>query len=291
MTITVLTPTFNRGGTLNNLYGSLQKQNVKDYEWLMVDDGSTDNTRSIVEEMKQTADFPIRYIYKENGGKHTALNAGVQQIISELTFIVDSDDALVPNAIETVLEYHRKYGMQDRLCGYSFLRQYPDGKINGKLFVPDEKIETYIECRINANDTQADKAEIFYTRCLKEFPFPEYKNEKFLGEDLVWIRMALKYQMVHINKAIYVGNYLDDGLTKNRRKNNIKSPYGCMERAKEFMRPELNLKYRLKGAMQYLVYGKFAGEEHLIAKAPNKGLALCAVLPSVILYQRWSKNI
>ena len=72
----------------------------------------------------------------------------------------------------------------------------------------------------------------------------------------MWIRMALKYQMVHINKAIYVGNYLDDGLTKNRRKNNIKSPYGCMERAKEFMRPELNLKYRLKGAMQYLVYGK-----------------------------------
>lgn len=96
--------------------------------------------------MKQTADFPIRYIYKENGGKHTALNVGVQQIISELTFIVDSDDALVPNAMETVLEYHKKYGLQDRLCGYSFLRQYPDGKINGKRFVPDEKIGTYIEC-------------------------------------------------------------------------------------------------------------------------------------------------
>ena len=291
MTMTVLTPTYNRGGALSDLYKSLQKQTIKDFEWLLVDDGSTDNTRSIVEEMKQTADFPIRYIYKENGGKHTALNVGVQQIISELTFIVDSDDALVPNAMETVLEYHKKYGLQDRLCGYSFLRQYPDGKINGKRFVPDEKIGTYIECRINADDTQADKAEVFYTRCLKEFPFPEYKNEKFLGEDLVWIRMALKYQMVHINKAIYVGNYLDDGLTKNRRKNNIKSPHGCMERAKEFMRPELNLKYRLKGAMQYLVYGKFAGEENLIAKAPNKGLALCAVLPSMILYHRWSKSI
>lgn len=149
----------------------------------------------------------------------------------------------------------------------------------------------YIECRINADDTQADKAEVFYTRCLKEFPFPEYRNEKFLGEDLVWIRMAMKYQMVHINRAIYVGNYLEDGLTKNRRKNNIRSPYGCMERAKEFMRPELKLKYRLKGAVQYFVYGKFAGEKQLIAKAPYKGLAVCAALPSMLVYHIWSKSI
>ena len=76
--------------------------------------------------------------------------------------------------------------------------------------------------------------QVLNTRCLKEFPFPEYRNEKFLGEDLVWIRMAMKYQMVHINRAIYVGNYLEDGLTKNRRKNNIRSPHGCMERAKEY---------------------------------------------------------
>ena len=231
--------------------------------------------------MRKKAEFPMRYIYKENGGKHTALNVGVKQITSELTFIVDSDDALVPDAIETILQYHKKYRERKDLCGYSFLRKFPDGKINGKPFELDEKVGTYIECRINADDTQADKAEVFYTRCLKEFPFPEYRNEKFLGEDLVWIRMALKYRMVHINRAIYVGNYLEDGLTKNRRKNNIRSPYGCMERAREFMRPELKLKYRLKGAVQYLVYGKFAGEKQLIAKTPYKSLAVCAVLPSM----------
>ena len=241
--------------------------------------------------MRKKAKFPMRYIYKENGGKHTALNVGVKQITSELTFIVDSDDTLVPDAIETILQYHKKYKERKDLCGYSFLRRFPDGKINGKPFEPDEKVGTYIECRINADDTQADKAEVFYTRCLKEFPFPEYRNEKFLGEDLVWIRMALKYQMVHINRAIYVGNYLEDGLTKNRRKNNICSPYGCMERAKEFMRPELKLKYRLKGAVQYLVYGKFAGEKQLIAKAPYKGLAVCVALPSMLVYHRWSKSI
>lgn len=291
MIVTVLTPTFNRGGALNNLYQSLQKQTIKDFEWLLVDDGSTDDTKNIAEEMREKAEFPMRYIYKENGGKHTALNVGVKQITSELTFIVDSDDTLVPDAIETILQYHKKYGKKKDLCGYSFLRRFPDGKINGKPFEPDEKVGTYIQCRINADDTQADKSEVFYTRCLKEFPFPEYRNEKFLGEDLVWIRMAMKYQMVHINRAIYVGNYLEDGLTKNRRKNNIRSPYGCMERAKEFMRPELKLKYRLKGAVQYLVYGKFAGEKQLIAKAPYKGLAVCVALPSMLVYHRWSKSI
>ena len=216
MIVTVLTPTFNRGGILNGLFQSLQKQTKKDFEWLLVDDGSIDNTKNVVEEMEKIAEFPMRYIYKENGGKHTALNVGIRQIASELTFIVDSDDTLVSDAIETILESHKKYGLQEKLCGYSFLRKFPDGKINGKSFEPDDKIGTYIECRINADDTQADKAEVFYTKCLKEYPFPEYKNEKFLGEDIVWIRMALKYQMVHINKAIYVGNYLEDGLTKNR---------------------------------------------------------------------------
>ena len=290
MIVAILTPTFNRGRVLNNLFLSLQEQTIKNFIWFLVDDGSTDDTKNIAKKMKEKAKFPMRYIYKENGGKHSALNVGVNQITSELTFIVDSDDTLVPDAIETILFYHKKYRDRLDLCGFSFLRKFPDGKINGKPFDLNEKVGTYIECRINADDTQADKAEVFFTRCLKEFPFPEYKNEKFLGEDIVWIRMAMKYSMVHINKAIYVGNYLGDGLTKNRRKNNICSPYGCMERAKEFMRPELNLKYRFKGAIQYLVYGKFAGENQLIAKAQYKALVAVAVLPSMLVYYKWSKN-
>lgn len=150
-----------------------------------------------------------------------------------MTFIVDSDDWLKPNAIETVLRYCGKFWDRNGLCGYSFLRAFPDGKINGKEFEPNEWVASYIEARINSDDTMADKAEVFYTHCLKEFPFPEYSGEKFLGEDIVWIRMARKYNMIHINEAIYVGDYQSDGLTKNRRANNIKSPVGCMHRAED----------------------------------------------------------
>ena len=275
MMITVLTPTFNRGGRLQSLWDSLQKQTVKDFEWLIVDDGSTDGTKDLITQLQEKSDFPIRYIYKSNGGKHTALNVGIQTICSELTFIVDSDDCVTDDAVESILKIHKKYRSQNNICGYAFLRAFPDGKVNGKKFDVDEKIGSYIDVRVNGDDTGADKAEVFKTHCLKEFPFPEYPNEKFLGEDLVWVRMARKYEMVHINKAIYVGNYLEDGLTNNRRKHNIASPVGCMHRAEEFMESDLKTRYRIKGGLQYIVYGRFAGVKicDLIRKSRHKVLA------------------
>ena len=292
MMITVLTPTFNRGGGgLQSLWDSLQKQTVKDFEWLVVDDGSTDGTKDLITQLQEKSDFPIRYIYKNNGGKHTALNIGIQTICSELTFIVDSDDCVTDDAVESILKIHKKYRSQNNICGYAFLRAFPDGKVNGKKFDVDEKIGSYIDVRVNGDDTGADKAEVFKTHCLKEFPLPEYPNEKFLGEDLVWVRMARKYEMVHINKAIYVGNYLEDGLTNNRRKHNIASPIGCMHRAEEFMESDLKTRYRIKGGLQYIVYGRFAGVKvvDLIRKSRHKVLATVCTPGGLFLHSRWSK--
>lgn len=291
MMITVLTPTFNRGGGLQSLWDSLQKQTVKDFEWLVVDDGSTDGTKNLITQLQENSDFPIRYIYKSNGGKHTALNVGIQTICSELTFIVDSDDCVTDDAVESILKIHQKYRSQNNICGYAFLRAFPDGKVNGKKFDVNEKIGSYIDVRVNGDDTGADKAEVFKTHCLKEFPFPEYPNEKFLGEDLVWVRMARKYEMVHINKAIYVGNYLEDGLTNNRRKHNIASPIGCMHRAEEFMESDLKTRYRIKGGLQYIVYGRFAGVKicDLIRKSRHKVLATVCIPGGLFLYSRWRK--
>lgn len=289
--VTVLTPTFNREDALQRLWNSLQEQTVKDFEWLVVDDGSADGTNNLIAQLREKSNFPIRYMYKSNGGKHTALNMGIQAICSELTFVVDSDDFITKDAIESILKAHKQYGPQKNICGYAFLRAFPNGEINGKKFEDDKKIGSYIDVRINGDDTNADKAEVFKTRCLKEFPFPEYSNEKFLGEDIVWIRMARKYEMVHINKAIYVGNYLEDGLTNNRRKHNIASPIGCMHRAEEFMEPDLKIKYRIKGGLQYIVYGKFAGfgVVDLVQKAKHKALAAACIPGGLFLYSRWSK--
>ena len=291
MTVTVLTPTFNRERVLRSLWDSLQKQTVKDFEWLVVDDGSTDGTKDLITQLQEKSDFPIRYIYKNNGGKHTALNVGIQTICSELTFIVDSDDCVTDDAVELILKIHKKYRSQNNICGYAFLRAFPDGKVNGKKFDVNEKIGSYIDVRVNGDDTGADKAEVFKTHCLKEFPFPEYPNEKFLGEDLVWVRMAREYEMVHINRAIYIGNYLEGGLTNNRRKHNIASPIGCMHRAEEFMESDLKTRYRIKGGLQYIVYGRFAGVKvvDLIRKSRHKILATVCIPGGLLLYARWNK--
>lgn len=284
-------PYLQSGGGLQSLWDSLQKQTVKDFEWLVVDDGSTDGTKNLITQLQENSDFPIRYIYKSNGGKHTALNVGIQTICSELTFIVDSDDCVTDDAVESILKIHQKYRSQNNICGYAFLRVFPDGKVNGKKFDVDEEIGSYIDVRVNGDDTDADKAEVFKTHCLKEFPFPEYPNEKFLGEDLVWVRMARKYEMVHINKAIYVGNYLEGGLTNNRRKHNIASPIGCMHRAEEFMESDLKTRYRIKGGLQYIVYGRFAGVKviDLIRKSRHKILATVCIPGGLLLYARWDK--
>ena len=187
--ITVLTPAYNRGKLLEKLYESLCAQDCKDFEWLIVDDGSTDDTSERVEQMKQTADFPIFYHRKENGGKHTALNYAYQFIKTPLTFIVDSDDSLTRDAISYVNEIYKRYKNESDLCGFSFLRGKPDGGYLSTSGVPQDGMkESYVECRINRG-IGGDMAEVWYTHCLKEYLFPEFQGEKFLGEDIVWVRM------------------------------------------------------------------------------------------------------
>lgn len=286
--ITVITPTYNRATNLRSLYRSLLSQTNNNFIWLIVDDGSTDDTNNVVSAYVAEKKIQIKYIKKENGGKHTALNLGIKTINTPLTFIVDSDDELTDDAIEVIRLYYEKYKETD-LCGFSFLRKFPDGKINGNLFNPDEKIDTYINCRVNGNDMNSDKAEVYFTSCLKEFPFPEFEGERFLGEDVVWARMSRKYQMVHINRPIYISEYLETGLTRNRRKNNIKSPNGCMTRANEYLRSDVNLKFREKCALQYLIYGWFAKKKakELLKSANQKWLVILNLAPAKLVYKKW----
>ena len=289
--VTVLTPSYNRGSLLDKLYTSLEKQTNKQFEWLIVDDGSTDDTEEIAKDLIKKASFAISYTKKKNGGKHTALNVGIKQIKTPLTFIVDSDDYVTEDAVKTIIDYYEKY-KEKNICGFSFLRQFPDGKVNGKMFSPNEVMDTYINRRVNAGDMDSDKAEVYFTDILLKFPFPEFKDERFLGEDVVWARLSREYQMIHINKPIYIGNYLEDGLTRNRRLNNIKSPNGCMVRANEYLHDDVNIRFREKCALQYLIYGWFAQKSfaELLKNANQKWLVILNILPAGMLYVRWKKE-
>ena len=271
------------------LFQSLCEQEDSNFVWVVIDDGSTDGTETLMQDFQERAVFPIVYRKKTNGGKHTALNYAYPYIDSVLTFIVDSDDTLTPDAISTIKAVYEEYKEEKDLCGFSFLRGKRSGGYLSTSGVPrDAMKESFVDCRINRG-IGGDMAEVWYTNCLREYPFPEYPGEKFLGEDLVWIQMAKKYQMRFFNRVIYYSDYLDDGLTNNRRKHNIASPNGCVARAESFLNSNANLKAKIKAGLQFYIYGRFArmSWKELYARANNKPMYLVLCGPAHILYLRW----
>ena len=178
-------------------------------------------------------------------------------IKTEMTFIVDSDDYLSTDAIEIITKYYDKYKSKKDICGFSFLRCFEDGKINGPKYDNDEFISDYITYRLNKHNW-GDKAEVYYTEILKKYPFLEVKGEKFLVESYVWVKMALDYNTVYINKAIYIGEYQQDGLTRNVVKRRYDSPIGMIEKSKVLCNKKANLTVKIKAILNYIVYSNVA---------------------------------
>ena len=262
--ITVLTPTYNRGYILNKAYNSLVNQSDKDFEWLIIDDGSNDNTKELVNAFIDDSKINIRYFYKKNGGKHTALNFGFKKAKGNYVIILDSDDYLTKDAVKTIKKYVKKYDDNERIACLSFLRIHEDGTTIGKEYYEDEVISDYIDFKHNKG-FKGDMAEVFKTDILKKFLFPVFGNERFLSEAIVWNKIALDFKTVFINKGIYVCEYLTDGLSKNILKNRIECPIGAYENARMFMNKKFKLVIRLKNSIIYTGF-------YLTAFKSNKGI-------------------
>lgn len=290
--LTILTPTYNRASNLPQLYESLKRQGIQRFKWLLIDDGSDDETENLVRQWQKENYIEIGYQKKSNGGKHTALNTGIKMIDTELTFIVDSDDWLPKDAIEKILACHERFGNRKDICGYSFLRFYPDGKVNEAFFPSDEMIDTYVNTRINGN-IAGDKAEVFFTEILKQYPFPIYGEEKFLPEDLIWVKMSGPWKMVHVNECIYISEYLEGGLTKSGRGMKLNSPRGMMARSYVYLTDtSVNMKTKLKMAVLYNVYMRASDRNSLTKEERERQhwlITLCKV-PGRLLYCRWKKK-
>ena len=229
--ITVFTPTYNRRELLENLYQSLLAQTDKNFEWLVVDDGSTDETENYFSELlMQTHPFPIRYIKQENGGKHRAVNKGVQNASGELFFIVDSDDSLLPNAIEKINQWVTSLDDAHKWAGISGLKGY-----SGHKNVGQHASATYIDAKNTERHKyhlEGDKAEVYFTEVLKKYPFPEIPGENFISEETIWNTIARDgYYIRWFNEIIYICSYLDGGLTKDNTKDK-RNPQGRLLWAK-----------------------------------------------------------
>ena len=213
--ITILTPTYNRKHLLERLYISLKKQNTLNFEWLIIDDGSTDDTSALIDDFKKESIIPIHYFKKSNGGKHTALNLGFEKAKGKWLMVVDSDDYLLTDCLEHLEKVIHK--LEAPYVSISFLKQYVNGEIIGEQF--SNKEGTYLES-IELG-ISGDKADLFRTEVIRNFRFPEYRNENFMAESPLFLYVGKHGVTKFINYSGYVAEYCDDGLTKNLGLNSI----------------------------------------------------------------------
>lgn len=223
--VTVFTPTYNRAYILGDLYHSLQRQTCMDFEWLIVDDGSADDTKTLVASWQgEENPFPIRYIYQENGGKCRAINRGLKEADGRLFFTVDSDDYLTDDAIEKVIRWDGELPADGHFCGYAGNMGTALGVTTNRLFPGD-----YLDgTALNRYDrVDGERAFVFYTEIHRKYLYPEFPGEKFLTEAVTWDLMAHDgYKMRFYNDIIRIWEYKDDGLTQAGYRVFLENPQG-----------------------------------------------------------------
>ncbi|KAA6329328.1 Hyaluronan synthase [termite gut metagenome] len=256
-TTTVFTPTYNRAYIIKKLYESLLQQTNSDFEWLIVDDGSTDNTKELIQLFINDGKINIRYYYKINEGKHTAINMGVQKAKGELFFIVDSDDYIADNAIERIL-YHYFFIKEDiNFAGICGLKAYSTGKKVG-----DEVIFNILNC--NSLDfrfkykIKGDMAEVFRTEILREYKFPDIAGEKFCPEALVWNRISQKYSLRYFYEKIYFCEYLSDGLTAQMVRLRIENVESSLLYYLELNNYNIPIWYKIRASINYWRFAPYS---------------------------------
>lgn len=280
MRITVFTPAYNRAYTLSRTYNSMKQQECKDFLWLIVDDGSTDNTRSLVNSwLKEDNGFEIKYIYKKNGGMHTAHNVAFDNIETELCVCIDSDDALAENAISNILEFWDKHRSDD-LAGFAGLDAFFDGTVFGKdLADVDGRIVPFEELR-----ARGDKKYIFRTEIIKQYPkYPEFEGENLVPLGTLYYEIDQKYHFLAYNKILANIEYMEDGSTRNIFKQYMRSPQGFGYSRQVYLKYSKGFKKRFKLCTHYVSSCLLSKGKLKILDTNAKAMTLFAIPAGLIL--------
>lgn len=256
--ITLFTPTYNRAYILDTLYRSVQRQTYRNFEWIIVDDGSTDNTEELVAQwMKDNNDFPIRFYKQKNGGKCRAINYGLDLAEGELFFIMDSDDYLTDNSLETVVYWESTIAGKPGYCGVAGNRgssptETPNTHLDemygeGCRYIDEYAYVRYPEYTDKVID--GERAGVWYTEIHRKYKYPEFEGENFLTPCITWNRMARDgYKIRIFEDIIWVCKYLEDGLTLQGNMRFIKNPAGaglCLREKAEFLNYSLIEKMKM----------------------------------------------
>ncbi len=281
--LTVFTPTFNRAFCLGQCYNSLINQTSKDFKWLIIDDGSTDNTKELVSTWIHENKIEIQYQYQANQGMHGAHNTAYELIDTELNVCIDSDDYMPDNAVKLILDFWEQFG-NDTVAGIVGLDGNKQGEIIGTPFPNDVKNATLIDL-YEKHKVTGDKKLVLRTEIVNKYPpYPLFKGERFVPLGYKYLLIDQDYTLLTLNEILCTVEYLPDGSSLNILKQYKKNPKGFAFSRIAEMQFGPTFLFRFKKAIHYVSNSLMAKNFQFLKQSPKKLLTLAALPLGIVLY-------
>ena len=271
--IAVVTPTYNRVGLLKYCYESLINQTSKDFVWLIIDDGSTDKTETNVLEWKSEKKIKIEYFKKANGGKASALNMALDLAESQYFVCLDSDDTFSKDAIEKALAQLSVIDENNHYAGVLALRTRPDGVVLGGKQIPNDVSEVNLP-KINQLKINSELIIFYKTNIINKYRFPEIKGEKFISPAYIEYEIGRKYSFLPSRETYCYCEYMEDGLTKNKKKIIKKNPKGYSIVKRQSFELTEGFFHKCKHGAMYIAGSILSSNRNFIKESPNKFLTI-----------------
>lgn len=270
-TLTIFTPTFNRKGLLKVLYDSLCNQTIKDFEWMIVDDGSDDGTREVVEQWINENKIGIRYFYQENAGKMKAHNRGVKNTDTPLFLCIDSDDYMVEEGVEKILKCWESDKGGDHIAGIVAHRGIDAHNLHFGTFpvVGHSTLRNLYQ-----QGFKGDTLLIFRTEIIKKYLFPEIDGEKFIKEVYVYNQIDQDYKLIVFPEILIISEYFPDGYTRNPEKLMKENPLGHALYHAQMIQLESSFRKKIRHVINYISYSLAGKKRRIIKTSPKPFLTM-----------------
>ncbi len=281
-TLTVFTPSYNRAYCLGNCYDSLVRQTNNDFIWLIIDDGSSDETKKVVERWIEEDKIKIQYHYQKNQGMHGAHNTAYDLIETELNVCIDSDDYMPDDAVEKIISFWNTNG-SDQFAGLVGL----DADVNGKIIgtrIPDTLRQTTLYDLYNIHHAQGDKKIVYRTEIVKKYPkYPLFEGERFVPLGYLYQLIDQDFELLTLNEVLCIVEYMPDGSSMNMLKQYRRHPNGFAFSRKNRMRLAKTFKDKFKNAIHYVSSSIFIKNWKFIQESPKKLITIIAIPFGVVL--------
>ena len=281
--LTVFTPTYNRAYTLHLCYESLKRQTSKDFVWLIIDDGSTDNTRGMVERWILEKAIPIRYHFQDNQGMHGAHNTAYELIDTELNVCIDSDDYMADDAVEKIKKFWNEFGCK-KYAGIVALDASPDGKIIGTK-MPENLKDSTLSNLYAKHKVKGDKKLVYRSELTRETPpYPIFPGEKYCPLSYKYILIDQEYPLLVLNEILCYVEYLEDGSSMNIIRQYKKNPRSFSFFRKVAMEYSPSFKERFRESIHYVSSNLMIKNTKFIFESPSKITTIMATPLGIALF-------